>query len=242
MKLCKRVVEFCKPSNLINTNSYLRPMQQKTWKWNLAQNIELRWWKNYLQDKNPTEYLVWKKEYWNNLLAQINDLKFENGCEVLDCGCGPAGVFIILPENIGLDAEDPLLNEYENNLPHFKKAMYPNVKFHALPFEDFTTEKKYDVVFCMNAINHVSDLDLCYDKLSSLLKPNGKLIITIDAHNHPFFKHLFRLIPGDVLHPHQFDLNDYEQLLTKRGLKILQTEKLKQEFFFNHYLQVAQKL
>ena len=78
LKLCKRVVEFCKPSNLINTNSYLRPMQQKTWKWNLAQNIELRWWKNYLQDKNPTEYLVWKKEYWNNLLAQINDLKFEN--------------------------------------------------------------------------------------------------------------------------------------------------------------------
>jgi 2-polyprenyl-6-hydroxyphenyl methylase/3-demethylubiquinone-9 3-methyltransferase len=72
-----------------------------------------------------------------------------------------------------------------------------------------------------------------------MLKPNGQLVITIDAHNHSFFKNLFRAIPGDVLHPHQYDLNEYNQFLTSRNLKIVKTEKLKSEFFFNHYLQVA---
>ena len=216
-------------------------MQSKTFKWKLAQNIELKWWKNYLHDKNPTEYLVWKKKYWQNILSSIPSLNFTEDCHVLDCGCGPAGVFIALPQNIFVDAEDPLLNDYEKNLPHFKKAMYPTVHFYSVPFEDFISTKKYDYIFCMNAINHVSDLDACYDKLVALLKPNGKLIITIDAHNHSFFKHLFRFVPGDVLHPHQFDLTEYELLLSNRGLKILQTINLKKEFFFNHYLQVAKK-
>ena len=46
-------------------------MQSKTIKWKLAQTIELRWWKNYLGDKNPTEYRAWKKQYWLNLLSGI---------------------------------------------------------------------------------------------------------------------------------------------------------------------------
>jgi 2-polyprenyl-6-hydroxyphenyl methylase/3-demethylubiquinone-9 3-methyltransferase len=214
-------------------------MQSKTLKWKLAQSIELRWWKNYLGDKNPTEYAAWKKQYWQNLLSKIETLKFTDGLEVLDCGCGPAGVFMAMPENAKVDAEDPLLLDYETNLTHFKQSNYPLIKFFAVPLEDFNPSKKYDLIFCMNAINHVSDINFCYDKLCSMLKPNGQLVITIDAHNHSFFKNLFRAIPGDVLHPHQYDLNEYNQFLTSRNLKIVKTEKLKSEFFFNHYLQVA---
>jgi 2-polyprenyl-6-hydroxyphenyl methylase/3-demethylubiquinone-9 3-methyltransferase len=214
-------------------------MQSKTLKWKLAQSIELRWWKNYLGDKNPAEYAAWKKQYWQNLLSKIETLKFTDGLEILDCGCGPAGVFMAMPKNVKVDAEDPLLLDYETNLAHFKQSNYPLINFFAVPLEDFNPSKKYDLIFCMNAINHVSDINFCYDKLCSMLKPNGQLVITIDAHNHSFFKNLFRAIPGDVLHPHQYDLNEYNQFLTSRKLKIVKTEKLKSEFFFNHYLQVA---
>jgi 2-polyprenyl-6-hydroxyphenyl methylase/3-demethylubiquinone-9 3-methyltransferase len=214
-------------------------MQSKTIKWKLAQSIELRWWKNYLGDKNPSEYIIWKKNYWLNLLSKIETLNLTDGLDVLDCGCGPAGVFIAMPNPIKVDAEDPLLLEYENKLDHFKRIDYPNINFYPVALEDFEPNKKYDLIFCMNAINHVSDIDFCYDKLCSMLKPNGQLVITIDAHNHSFFKNLFRTIPGDILHPHQYDLNEYNHFLTSRNLKITQTEKLKSEFFFNHYLQVA---
>jgi 2-polyprenyl-3-methyl-5-hydroxy-6-metoxy-1,4-benzoquinol methylase len=217
-------------------------MQSKTLKWKLAQNIELRWWKNYLGDKNPAEYAVWKKNYWLKLLSKIDSIDLTQNLTVLDCGCGPAGVFMALPNHLTIDAEDPLLAEYEKNLVHFKKADYPNVIFYNVPLEDFEPKQQYDLIFCMNAINHVSDIDFCYDKLCGMLKPNGQLVITIDAHNHSFFKNLFRTIPGDILHPHQYDLKEYNAFLTNRGMKILQTEKLKSEFFFNHYLQVARKL
>jgi 2-polyprenyl-6-hydroxyphenyl methylase/3-demethylubiquinone-9 3-methyltransferase len=216
-------------------------MQSKTIKWKLAQSIELRWWKSYLGDKNPAEYAIWKKNYWLNLLSKIDSIEFTNALEILDCGCGPAGVFMALPNHVGIDAEDPLLDEYEKNLPHFNRSNYPSVNFFAVPLEDFNPTKKYDVIFCMNAINHVSNIDFCYDKLCDMLKQNGQLVITIDAHNHSVFKQLFRAVPGDVLHPHQYDLNEYNNFLESRGMKILKTEKLKSEFFFNHYLQVATK-
>ena len=38
-----------------------------TMKWKLAQFLELIWWKRYLRKKKVSEYVVWKKEYWNNV-------------------------------------------------------------------------------------------------------------------------------------------------------------------------------
>lgn len=216
-------------------------MQSKTVKWKLAQTIELRWWKNYLGDKNPAAYAAWKKNYWLKLLDKIPSLDLTQNLDVLDCGCGPAGIFMALPDQMRVDAEDPLLSEYEKHLIHFTKSDYPNVRFFSVPLEDFEPEKKYDVIFCMNAINHVSDIEFCYNKLCGMLKPGGQLVITIDAHNHTFFKKIFRTIPGDILHPHQYDLNEYNAFLNSRGLEIVRNEKLKSDFFFNHYLQVAKK-
>lgn len=217
-------------------------MQSKTVKWKLAQHIELRWWKNYLGDKDPAQYAAWKKNYWQKLLDKIPSIDLTQSLDVLDCGCGPAGIFIALPDYMHIDAEDPLLGEYEKHLIHFQKSDYPHVTFSGVPLEDFNPEKKYDVIFCMNAINHVSDIGFCYTKLFGMLKPEGQLVITIDAHNHTFFKKLFRAIPGDILHPHQYDLDEYNCFLTSRGLEIVKTEKLKSEFFFNHYLQIGRKM
>ncbi|MFN0274409.1 MAG: class I SAM-dependent methyltransferase [Chitinophagales bacterium] len=214
---------------------------KKTLKWNLAQKAELRWWENYLQGKNIEEYLEWKRNYWQKLLDMVSiSCPVESGKRILDAGCGPAGIFMNLPD-CEVDALDPLLDEYDKKLSHFKKKNYSGVQFLSIPLEELHTRGKYDIVFCMNAINHVSNLGRCYDLLADAVKPGGKLVITIDAHNYSFFKHLFRLLPGDILHPHQYDLEEYEDFLTDRNFRILQHEKLKKEFFFNHYLQVAIK-
>src|SRR6185436_8466654 len=64
---------------------------------------------------------------------------------------------------------------------------------------------------------------------------------TIDAHNHGFFKRLFRLIPGDILHPHQFDEPEYAAMLTSRGFSITDTRVMEKEFFFSRVMHVAKK-
>lgn len=219
------------------TNKYLKG----TWKWRLAQAIELKWWKNYLKNKPKADYLVWKKKYWRDLLKKIkHPLPTTSTAQILDTGCGPAGIFMVL-DSAQVTAIDPLLEQYEASIEHFSKQDYPHVDFRPLPLEALTDKEIYNAVFCMNVINHVSDIQKSMDILVHAAKPKGYIIETIDAHNYPFFKGLFRLIPGDILHPHQYDLEEYKAMLTDRNCTILQCEQIKSEFFFNHYLIVAQK-
>jgi 2-polyprenyl-6-hydroxyphenyl methylase/3-demethylubiquinone-9 3-methyltransferase len=215
---------------------------RKTLKWGLAQQAELKWWENYLKGKDVDQYHTWKKNYWKGLLDIIQPVcPIVPDMEILDAGCGPAGVFMNLA-GCRVDAVDPLIDSYEQKLPHFRKVNYPWTEFFNVPIEQYRTGKKYDIVFCMNAINHVSDIQFSYELLAGMVKPGGKIVVTIDAHNYSFFKHLFRIIPGDILHPHQYDLHNYERFLTDRGFKILLTNNLKNAFILNHYIQVGQKL
>ena len=203
-------------------------------RWKLAQAAEIRWWQHYLKDKPTEQYLVQKKRYWNRVMRQLK-LTLEPQERILDAGCGPAGIFIILQEN-EVDALDPLLEAYENRLSHFQRSNYPNVRFHTQRLEDFEGKVQYDTIFCLNAINHVDDIQQSLERLIQLIKPGGRLLLSVDAHNYPFFKFLFRLIPGDVLHPHQYDIKEYRTLLENLGCRIVDVQNLKQNFFFDYYI------
>jgi 2-polyprenyl-3-methyl-5-hydroxy-6-metoxy-1,4-benzoquinol methylase len=214
---------------------------ETTWKWKLAQSTEIRWWQNYLKKKDRSNYLNWKKNYWHKILDSVRkDISLNDGDDVLDAGCGPTGIFTIL-DKYKVDAEDPLLDLYEEKLAHFKKSDYSRVNFYPVALENFNPKKKYQCVFCMNAINHVSDLDMAFNKLVDLTKDNGSLLISIDTHNHSFFKHLFRLIPADILHPHQYNLQEYENMLISRNCTLIRSKVIKKNFFFNHCLLIAKK-
>jgi 2-polyprenyl-3-methyl-5-hydroxy-6-metoxy-1,4-benzoquinol methylase len=210
-------------------------------KWQIAQWLELRWWKNYLHGKDKTTYLQWKQNYWLKVLEQLTHVvSIHPHHTICDLGCGPAGIFIALPQN-KVTGVDPLIKEYEQHTPFFSRQDYPNVNFVQSTMEEFSSAEKFDAVFCLNAINHVSSIERAFDVLCALPKQGSPVVLSIDAHNHSFFKWLFRLIPGDALHPHQYDLNEYKDFLEKRGLKAEKPIQLKQEFFFTHYVLVAKR-
>jgi 2-polyprenyl-6-hydroxyphenyl methylase/3-demethylubiquinone-9 3-methyltransferase len=212
-------------------------------RWKIAQWFELRWWKNYLRNKDRTAYLNWKISYWTGLLNKISgQIKIAPGDTVADLGCGPAGIYIALPGN-RVVAVDPLLDRYTAGISFFRASDFPNTEFITSTIEAFDNKGElFDVVFCMNAINHVHDIHGAFRKLHGLCKAEGAVVVSIDAHNHSFFKHLFRLIPGDILHPHQYDLEEYKKLLAVNDWKITSTELIKHEFFFDHYMLVAKQL
>ncbi len=214
---------------------------RKYLQWKIAQSAELRWWKNYLKDKDPDDYKKEKLAYWKKVLSPLGSIVSQvDGLDILDAGCGPAGIFMAL-DQARVDAVDPLLEEYHHKLKHFDKGDYPWVRFFESPLESFDLQKQYDIVFCLNVINHVADIALCYQKLSGWIRPGGLLVISIDAHNTPGLKHVFRWLPGDILHPHQFDLQDYRDFLGANQLVLQQEETLNQGLLFNHVLQIAQK-
>lgn len=210
-------------------------------KWRLAQKAELCWWKDYLNRKDKSSYLAWKKAYWENILKTLApEIVLSSPSRILDAACGPAGIYMALEghEVVGVD---PLLQSYKEQLTHFDPADYPFVSFENKTIEEFKAPEYFDLVFCMNGINHVSDLNIALGNLIDCTKAGGYLIFTIDAHNYSFFKYLLRMVPGDILHPHQFSLNEYRDMLSRNGCRHILEKRLKAGFLFNHYLLAVRK-
>jgi 2-polyprenyl-3-methyl-5-hydroxy-6-metoxy-1,4-benzoquinol methylase len=212
-------------------------------RWKVAQWFELWWWKRYMNQKNKMQYISWKSSYWLGLIERLGMKQhWLFASDVADLGCGPFGLSLIHePLKKPLVAVDPLINEYEQQLNHFKKEEYPSTQFINSTLESYNSEKKFDFVFCMNAINHVSDIVYSIKKLAMLTKENGILIIGADAHNYAFFNFLFRLVPGDILHPHQYNLLEYELMLKNSGFEIKKQQMIKKEFFFSYWVIVAER-
>lgn len=215
-------------------------MKQSGVKWKLAQWLEYKWWQSYLKKKSTTEYLDWKSSYWNNILDTITPyVKPLENQTILDAGCGPAGIFMVLKANQVI-AVDPLLDKYKN-LPHFNPIHYPWVTFRNEPLENFEEKECFDIIFCLNAINHVKDIERCYDHLIDALKPGGILVISTDCHRNDVVKKIFQLLPGDMLHPIQLNLKEYNEKLTIRRMELLSTITLKREAIFDYCITVAVK-
>jgi 2-polyprenyl-6-hydroxyphenyl methylase/3-demethylubiquinone-9 3-methyltransferase len=225
-----KVKKFSLPASMLT----LTGMQLR---WRIAQFFEIRWWQHYLAGKEKKAYLDWKKNYWQTLLRRL-EISIPAGARVLDAGCGPAGIFTVLGEQ-KVDALDPLLERYERDLPHFRRSEYPAVCFYCETLEGFRPEQAYDLVFCLNAINHVADLGACFEQLGACTRPGGRLVLTVDAHHYGFLKRIFRLVPGDILHPHQYDLEEYESMLTQQGFQVERKILLKKERIFGYYALVA---
>jgi 2-polyprenyl-3-methyl-5-hydroxy-6-metoxy-1,4-benzoquinol methylase len=205
-------------------------------RWRVAQYLELWWWKQYLQNHAPADYLAWKRRYWRDLLERAA-IALPPGARVLDAGCGPAGIFTVLDRQC-VDAVDPLVAAYARALPHFRPSDYAaHVRFHAVALEAFDGPAGgYDAVFCLNAINHVADLDRCFDRLVELTRPGGLLVVSVDAHRSRLLRRAFRAVPGDVLHPHQELLAGYADQLERRGVALETPVLLKKGRVFNYYL------
>ncbi|MFN8276357.1 MAG: class I SAM-dependent methyltransferase [Chitinophagales bacterium] len=208
-------------------------------KWKLAQWLELRWWRRYLGPKNKADYYHWKRNYWNALLHQIGEPWYPGPQQhIVDFGCGPAGIFIAFPKH-QVTAVDPLLDAYSQQLTMFQPTDFPNVNFINSTLEDASLPRVYDVAYCMNAINHVRDMEVAMANLVRTVRKKGIVVVSIDAHRNGLFKYLFRMIPGDALHPHQCDEAEYRALLERHGIKIEKSMETERNFFFRHVVLVG---
>lgn len=216
-------------------------MNFRSTKWKLAQFFELKWWHFYFKGKEKTAYLNWKKGYWKRVFEQIeNSVSIQLTASILELGCGPAGCFIYFTQN-KIIAVDPLIQSYQKSLTFFDPSEYPNTQFISLSIEDVSIEQQFDVILCFNAINHVNDIELSLEKIHSWVKPQGKVFLSVDAHNYANLKAIFKAIPGDILHPHQYTLQEYKQLCSNAGFICAESILLKKEMIFSHYLLLLNK-
>lgn len=214
-----------KPADSTPTDPSLR--------WRLAQRLESYWWRRYLRNKRPEDYLTDKVAYWQRSLVELGWTP-EKGRSVLDAGCGPAGIFIALHETERVTALDPLLDRYEAELEIFDRADYPQVTFLHQPLEKAIPGQPYEAIYCFNAINHVANWGLALDTLTAAAAPGCKMILTSDVHRHAWLKPIFRALPGDLLHPQQHNAEAYRVALLARGWIIEKETLLRREAIFDY--------
>jgi SAM-dependent methyltransferase len=209
-------------------------------RWKIAQFCERIWWRLYLRKRDKTAYLQWKRTYWAQFLEKIG-VTIPVGSIIADLGCGPAGLFIGFGPDVKVEAIDPLLDAYESDLPHFLKSDYPNAYFQAQSIEHWQPAyQQYSHIFCINAINHVADLEAAFVQIRKAAHPNTTVVITTDAHNSKWLQRIFALAPGDILHPHQHTLEGYITIAKSAGFSEPQAILIKHEPIFDYYALVWQ--
>ena len=208
-------------------------------RWWVSQRAERMWWDHYLKSKTPKDYLIWKKEYWHRFLSKCS-IHIDVNAQVYDAGCGPAGIYTVL-KNSKIVAVDPLLDSYAK-LAHFDKNSYPVVEFINTRIEDYFSEIPFDIIICINAINHVEDIGRSLKMLNRNLHDEGFMVLSTDVHRNSYLKKLFQLIPGDILHPHQYDLTDYEKMLKENNFVVDRKIVLKTGTIFDYYAFIVSKL
>jgi 2-polyprenyl-6-hydroxyphenyl methylase/3-demethylubiquinone-9 3-methyltransferase len=105
--------------------------------------------------------------------------------------------------------------------------------------EDYESNQTFDIVFCINVINHVEDLSKAMHNLRNLCKSGGTLVISVDEHRHHLPHRIFRWLPLDILHPHQLLKNEFKSLLRSNGFELTFDTILKTGHIFQYRLWVA---
>lgn len=155
-------------------------------RWEIAQKGELRIW-----EAEPSDGDDWNL-WWANKFDNYSFLKTQKVFEsIYEVGCGPyaKNLDIILkildykPKRIIL--EDPLLESYFNIGKSIKRfSNDPSVYYLSTPMEKTNFKKlgieNVDLVICNNVLDHVQDVDKCFQHISESLNKEGILILGQD--------------------------------------------------------------
>lgn len=158
----------------------------------------------------------------------------ESKLEVLDFGCGK-GVFIkdILSINPSLKIVGA---DISKTAIAFAKKKMPKQKFYVtaegkLPFRD----KSFDFIFALDVISHIYDTELIFSELSRLLKPKGRLLITVPYYG--LLKNILIALIGfdEVYNPRHGSIRFYTKNTLINEIKAVGLTPIKFGYFGRFY-------
>lgn len=141
------------------------------------------------------------------------------GGDILEVGCG-IGNFTKLLAEYGrvwaIDINRKYLENLKKGLKEGVCAGYGDIE----KGDYFFKEKKFDVIVCLNVLEHIKNDGMALKNLSNLLKPGGKLILLVPAHQF-----LYGKIDYAIGHFRRYSKTDIENKLKECQFKILSSKR-----------------
>lgn len=146
----------------------------------------------------------------DRLISWSHRSRFETGLRlasqhparcVLDYGCGDGTLLALLAKIPGAFQEAVGCELDPKSVDDCTKRLTPatGIRFYGIPEMDTAAHTgRYDLILCMEVLEHVVDLDVVLDRLERLLAPDGKLIISVPVEIGPalLLKQTARRIAG----------------------------------------------
>lgn len=192
----------------------------------MAQNpadIEFAYLNDLVEDYDESEFDVRMRTWMMRALAPW--MPAAGSC--LQMGCYKGDLTVLLEQRFGrvdvVDAAKRFLDITQDRLRN------PGRLYHAL-FEDFRTDERYDAVFLVHVLEHVTDPVETLSTVGRLLAPGGRGFVVVPnghaasrqiAVHMGLIEHCTALTDGDVKHGHRrtYVLDTLESDARKAGLR-----------------------
>src|SRR5882724_1077787 len=176
-----------------------------------------------MQLKRYQQIFLYEDRHWwyrgrRTLLSEI--LEKSNPKKILDFGCGPGSIMKLLNkfgEVSGVDIEPQAITYCQSKKIKNVKLIHAEKQ---LPFDKNT----FDIVTCMDVLEHIADESKTLKDLYRVLKKNGLLIITV-----PAFSFLWGALDIHSHHVKRYNQTQLFKTLIQSGFTV---EKI---FYFNYF-------
>lgn len=149
--------------------------------------------------------------------------------KILDCGCGMGYFSFEFNINykcevigIDMDEEDIMLANSIKNILNIK-----NIEFIVKSIDKIDDKKLFNKILISEVLEHINNDHEVMQKLSTLLKPDGKIIVTVPYSPNPqeFSEQKFKLsnVPGGHVRS-GYNLESFLKILDKTNLTIIKTD------------------
>lgn len=151
-------------------------------------------------------------KHWTNHIQL-----FVNKGNVLDIGCA-SGYFLELMRDKGWQVE-----AIELDAKMIAKVKAKNIPVFEKPFEQFVSDKKYQLITLFDVLEHIPDLKTTFEKLNYLLADDGVVALITpnyaSAQRKLFRKKWFQFKPKE--HIHYFTPDTLKKAIVPYGLEVI---------------------
>ena len=132
---------------------------------------ELSFWRSWVAENGCEPETEYYRKFMTDM-GNVHDLSFFQDKICLDIGCGPKGSLIWLTNARYAIGLDPLAESYTEFRIHQHRMLYLNARVEQIPLPSAYV----DVVFSMNSLDHVDNLQQACSEVRRVLKPGGHFI------------------------------------------------------------------